>query len=152
MMEVESRNSEPDATADPFWPLSAMPSLGRVVLMAGANPHVYRQLHRCLPAGAQLFVLDSDLQRLRKPWAGSLGRGGTSALFFRGGIERFFRELPIVPSAVLIEFGAADEGQGDLIDQLRSRVADETSILIYGRGVESNLDQARWSDAGFLLR
>jgi glycosyltransferase involved in cell wall biosynthesis/SAM-dependent methyltransferase len=152
MKDVESRNPEASATADPSWPLSALPSLGRVVLMAGANPHVYRQLRRCLPAGAQLFVLDSDLQRLREPWAGSLGRGGTTALFFRGGIERFFRELPIVPSAVLIEFGTADEGQGDLIDQLRSRVAEETSILIYGEGIESALELGRWSDAGFLVR
>ena len=150
MKDVESRNPEATATADISWPLSALPSLGRVVLMVGANPHVYSQLRRRLPVGAQLFVLDTNLERLRKPWAGSLGRDGITPLFFRGGIERFFRELPIVPSAVLIESGAAG-GQSDLVDQLCSRVADETTILIYGKGVELHLDRAMWSDAGFLI-
>ena len=149
MSEVQSRSPAAPATTDQSWLLDTLPSLGRVVLMVGANPHVYRQLRRRLPAGAQLFVQDPDLQRLRKPWAGSLGRGGITALFFRGGIERFFRELPIVPSAVLIEFGAANEGQGVLIDQLRSRVADETSILIYGQGVESNLEPGEVVRRGF---
>jgi hypothetical protein len=117
------------------------------MVMVGANPHAFALVRRHMPAQGQLLVVDGDIRRLRKLWAGMLSRpsDGGRTLFHHGRLGQLFRELPVVPSAVLVESGFLEKEQRTLLAQLRSHIADGTGILIYGKETEFRLDWTAWS-------
>lgn len=154
-MREEQNAAESGPAPHPPWPLDALSDAApwRVVIMVGANPHVFRHLRRRAAPDAQLLVADNDVRRLRALWAGALGDPPEPrTVFFNGRLGKLLREFPVVPSAVLIEAGVFGEEQESLVAQLRSQVAGETEILVYGKGTGRALDRDAWTNGGFEIR